>query len=199
MSTHPKHPTPRVPPAEEPYAPAAKEELDRQRSAHGRVTNMKRTLAHSPEALSALMQWYPLRAAVARFLGDRATTLFAHAVSAETDCLICSTFFRRILADSGEDPDHPALDVRTAAIVDYGVALARDQGRVPDAIYERLSAFLDDKEMVALTAFGAMMIATNIVNNALQVELDEYLWAYRRPDPQLNPSKREGGPHDPGS
>ena len=30
---------------------------------------------------------------------------------------------------------------------------------------------------MALTAFGAMMVATNVVNNALEVELDEYLAA----------------------
>jgi hypothetical protein len=35
--------------------------------------------------------------------------------------------------------------------------------------------------MVALTGFGAMMIATNVVNNALQVDLDDYLLAHRRP------------------
>src|SRR6267142_6937233 len=102
----------RVPPAKEPLAPAARQELERQRAAHGRVTNMKRTLAHSPEALVALMTWYPLRDAVAAFLGDRATTLFAHAVSTEAECLICSTFFRRILIDAGEDPDRLRLDDR---------------------------------------------------------------------------------------
>jgi alkylhydroperoxidase family enzyme len=181
MPALPTDPTPRVAPAEEPYPPLAKEELDRQREAHGRVTNMKRTLAHSPEALAALMAWYPLRDAVARFLGDRATTLFAHAVSAETECLICSTFFRRILVEMGEDPDRPALGAREEAIVAFGVALARDHSHVPDAIYDRIASFLDSAEVVALTAFGAMMIATNIVNNALQVELDEYLWEYRRP------------------
>ena len=35
-------------------------------------------------------------------------------------------------------------------------------------------------QIVALTAFAAMMIATNIFNNALEVELDEYLFAYRK-------------------
>ncbi len=48
------------------------------------------------------MEWYPLRDEVAGFLGDRATTLFAHAISTQSDCLICSTFFRRILIDVGD-------------------------------------------------------------------------------------------------
>jgi hypothetical protein len=33
---------------------------------------------------------------------------------------------------------------------------------------------------VALTAFGALMVATNVVNNALDIELDEYLQPYRK-------------------
>ena len=62
-----------------------------------RITNMKRTLLRSLPAFDALMTWYDLRDATVPVLGERLTTIFAHAVSAETDCLICSTFFRRKL------------------------------------------------------------------------------------------------------
>ena len=51
---------------------------------HARMTNMKRTLLHSLPAFRALMEWYPLRDSVQPFLGERLTTLFAHAISAET-------------------------------------------------------------------------------------------------------------------
>src|SRR5919197_239846 len=115
-----------APPASEPIARAAREELDRQLAAHGRLTNLKRTLAHSPAALVALMHWYPLRDEVASFLGERPTTLFVHAVSTGTECLICSTFFRRILIEGGDDPDRLRLDDREAALVAYGAALDRD-------------------------------------------------------------------------
>lgn len=145
-----------------------------------RITNMKRTLLHSVPAFDALMTWYDLRDAVKPFLGDRLTTLFAHAVSSETECLICSTFFRRILIDSGEDPDALEMDEREAAVVAYGRALAVTPHRAPDAVYGRVSAFFDDGQMVALTAFGALMVATNVINNALGVPLDDYLQPYRR-------------------
>src|SRR5262245_12333762 len=111
---------PRVAPATGPVAPAAQAEPDRQLAPPGRVPNMNRTLAHSPRALIALMEWYPLRDEVAGFLGERATTLFAHAVSTEAECLICSTFFRRVLIDAGEDPDRPVLDERESALVAFG-------------------------------------------------------------------------------
>ena len=171
----------RVAPATPPLAPAAQQELDRQLAAHGRVTQMKRTLAHSPRALLALMEWYPLRDEVAGFLGERLTTLFAHAVSTETECLICSTFFRRVLLEIGENPDALRLDERDRAIVEYGLALTRNSAHVTDPVYQAAANHLTAPQMVALTAFGGMMIATNVVNNALRVDLDDYLEPYRRP------------------
>jgi hypothetical protein len=46
---------------------------------------------------------------VVPLLGERRAMVFCHAISAQNDCLICSTFFRRLLADGGEDPDDLAL------------------------------------------------------------------------------------------
>ena len=158
-----------------------------QRAAHdegvrryGRMTNMKRTLLHSLPSYDALMEWYPLRDAVEPFLGKRLATIFSHAISADTDCLICSTFFRRILIDDGEDPDVLSLDAREQLVVDFGRALAAPGSRVPDALYDRLSAEFTNEQIVAFTAFGAMMLATNVVNNALEVDLDGYLEPYTK-------------------
>lgn len=157
-----------------------------QRAAHedgvrryGRMTNMKNTLLHSPPAYRALMEWYPLRESVVPFLGERLTDIFTYAISAETDCLICSTYFRRHLIDSGEDPDHLDMSERDQLVADFGRLLAKQDARVPDDVYARLAAEFSTEQIVALTAFGAMMVATNIFNNALDVDLDEYLAPYR--------------------
>jgi alkylhydroperoxidase family enzyme len=163
-------------------APAAREQLEQQIAAHGRATNMKRTLAHSPTALAALMRWYDLHAEVVAFLGPRLTTLFAHAISTQTECLICSTFFRRWLAEAGEDPDALRLDDRERAVVEYGRQLARDANGVSDALYAAVARHLQPAQMVTLTAFGGLMIATNVFNNALRVDLDEYLYPFRKPE-----------------
>lgn len=172
---------PRVTPltvAESP--PASRAELEHQIEAHGRVTNMKCTLARSPAALTALMHWYPLYDAVVAFLGRRTTTLFVHAISSQTDCLICSTFFRRWLTDQGENPDSLTLDEREQALVEFGRQLAVDANAVSDELYARVSRGLTDEQVVSLIAFGGMMIATNVFNNALRVELDDYLQPYRK-------------------
>jgi alkylhydroperoxidase family enzyme len=172
---------PRIPPVEvETAAPEARAAAEAHVRNHARMTNMKRTLLHSLPAFNALMEWYPLRDAVQPFLGERLTTLFAHAISAETDCLICSTFFRRMLIQTGENPERLRLDERETAVLEFGRALAVSPFKVPDVAYQRLETFFGPAQIVALTAFGAMMVATNVVNNALDVELDEYLQPYRK-------------------
>lgn len=171
----------RVPPLSLESAPqGSRPQLDEQVASHGRATNMKRTLAHSPTALYALMRWYDLYAEVVAFLGTRPTTLFAHAISAQTDCLICSTFFRRWLTEAGENPDDLKLDDRERALVEFGRQLARDPNRIGDGLYEAVAKDLTPEQVVTLTTFGAMMIATNVFNNALQVDLDEYLLPFRK-------------------
>ncbi|MGZ8399625.1 MAG: carboxymuconolactone decarboxylase family protein, partial [Gemmatimonadales bacterium] len=99
---------------------------------------------------------------------------------AETDCLICSTFFRRMLIQTGENPERLKLDERETAVVEFGRALAASPFQVPDDVYQRLAAHFQAAQLVALTAFGALMVATNVFNNALDVELDEYLQPYQK-------------------
>jgi alkylhydroperoxidase family enzyme len=144
-----------------------------------RMTNMKNTLAHDRVAFDALMSWYPLWEAVKPFLGERRTELFCHAISAQADCLVCSTFFRRMLVDRGEDPDSLSLDAEDELVVELGRQLARDAHNVSDDLFERLRARYDDRRIVLLVSFGALMLATNVVNDALRVPLDDYLQPYR--------------------
>ncbi|MDB6035136.1 MAG: hypothetical protein JWM16_5474 [Verrucomicrobiales bacterium] len=145
----------------------------------GRMTNMKRTLLHSMPSYRALMEWYPLFDAIKPFLGERLAIIFAHAISAETDCLICTTFMRRILANWGENPNELKLDETGVLLVAFGRAIAHEGNRVPDELYNKLAERFTAEQLVALTAFAGLMVATNIVNNVLQVDLDEYLHEYR--------------------
>lgn len=72
--------------------------------------------------------------------------------------------------------------MREALVVEFGRQLARDPHGVSDALFARMAGAFVDEQIVALTAFGGLMVATNLFNNALRVDLDEYLWAYRKPD-----------------
>ena len=171
----------RIAPLTDAEIPAAsRPEFDRQMAAFGRVTNMKRTLARNSVAFESLMTWYPLYDQVQAFLGKRATLVYVLAISEQSDCLVCSTYFRRHLIDSGETPEQMRLDEREEAVGAFGRQLARDAHGIDDALMARISAFLPPEQVVTLTAFGAMMLATNIFINALDVDLDEYLYTYRK-------------------
>ena len=170
----------RIPPLDyQDASPPTRAAHDHHKEHVGRITNMKRTLLRSLPAFDALMTWYSLRDTVQPFLGERLTHLFAHAVSTETDCLICSTFFRRLLIQSGENPDRLELNDQERAVVEYGRQMGRDAHGVSDQMYADLARHFTPEQIVALTAFGALMLATNVFNNALRVDLDGYLEPFR--------------------
>lgn len=173
---------PRIEPVEDQTAtPDELARLDSIVQRWGRATNMKRTLAHSPIALRALMEWYPLHDAVLPVLGERLTAIFCHAISSQSECLICSTYFRRELIEAGENPDELVLDDRERVVVAFGRQMMTDANGVDDVLYARLAEFFTPDQIVELTAFGALMIATNVFNNALRVDLDDDLQRYRLP------------------
>ena len=158
----------------------SKPEWNRQVETYGRMTNMKKTLARSPVALNSYMKWYDLEKEVEQFLGRRLTFLFAHAISAQTDCLICSTYFCRHLIDSGENPENLILNEREQLFVNFGRQIAKDAHSIKDELYDEVAEILLPEQMVALVAFAGLMVATNLINNVLLVDLDEYLEKYKK-------------------
>ena len=66
-----------------------------------------------------------------------------------------------------------------AAIDRFGRTLATDPHAVEPELRARLEQQFEPAEIVLLTAFGAIMVATNVVNDALGVPLDGYLEPYR--------------------
>ena len=145
----------------------------------GRMTNMKRTMLVSIPTYHALVEWYPLFDTIKPFLGERLAIIFAHAISVEGDCLLCTTFMRRVLIDWGEDPNQLDLDERGELLVEFGRAISRQGNRVSNEVYRKVAGQFNTEQIVALTGFACLMIATNIFNNVLEVELDEYLYEYR--------------------
>ncbi|AIE85931.1 carboxymuconolactone decarboxylase family protein [Fimbriimonas ginsengisoli] len=158
--------------------PEAREAFDRGIQQYGRMTNMKVTLLRSLPAYEALMTWYPLRDHLLGFISPRAFDLFAHAISHATKCPVCTNYFRRVLIEAGENPSAPTLDDREQALVNFGRSIGFDPRHVADEVYEPLTRYFTQDQIVALVGFAGMMVATNIVNNALRVEVDEYLQPY---------------------
>ncbi|MDR1905817.1 MAG: hypothetical protein LBQ27_02735 [Clostridiales bacterium] len=158
----------------------AKKEYDNQIKKYGRITNMKKTLLHSLPSFRVLMEWYPLRDAVLKFVDELSFNVYAYAISYGNDCLICSTFFRKILRDSGQDPDNIKLDGDSVLLMEYAETCTAKPARVGDELFKKMRARFSEEQIVLLTAFAGMMIATNLINNTLDVELDDYLTSYTK-------------------
>lgn len=146
--------------------------------AGSRITNMKATLSHSRLAFLVYMQWYPLYEEVKKIVGNRLAYLFAHAISQGSDCPLCTTFFRRIIIQNGERPEDLQLSGDERTLLKFGSEMAQNKGDVMDELYQQIEQRYSPEQIVVLVAFAGQMIATNIVNNALHVDIDEYLYPY---------------------
>lgn len=145
------------------------------RKYHSRITNMKATLGHSLPAFDVYMQWYPLYEEVKKILGERLAYLFAWSISYASNCPLCTTYFRKMMIERGENPESLELTSFEKEVVDFGSAIAINQGHIDEKVYQKFAGSFSEKEMVLLIAFAGQMIATNIFNNVIQTEIDEYL------------------------
>ena len=150
---------------------------------HGRITNMKRTLLHAPKAFDVYMEWYALFDLCREFVEERALMLFSYAISEGNRCLVCGTFFRKVLIDSGDDPDNPQLNEEESLLVDLGLSISEDPHNIDPGLYDAVAARYSDAQRVLLLSFAGMMAATNLFNTIAQVDLDEALYEYRRARP----------------
>ena len=142
---------------------------------NARITNMKATLGHSYNAFQAYMQWYPLYEDVKAIVGKRLAPIFAGSISEAAECPLCSTYFRKAIIESGEDPESLQLTEQDQQLLNFGAAIAANKGFVPDETFAPIRVRYSDRDIVVLTAFAGIMIATNIFNNVVETQIDDYL------------------------
>ena len=142
------------------------------------ITNMKSTLGHSLLSFEVYMQWYPLYQEVEKILGKRLAYLYAYAISQAADCPLCSTFFRKIIIDAGETPEKIEVNPAQRSILDFGGSIARYHGNIANHVYNAVGEHYSKEQMVVLIAFAGQMVATNVFNNVIETEIDEYLMDY---------------------
>jgi len=145
---------------------------------HAKITNMKATLGCSQTAFETYMQWYPLYEEVKQITGERLACLYAYAVSYASDCPLCTTFFRKIIIDAGEQPENFEVNAQEQCLLTFGSAIAKNKGLITDEIFDAVRSVYTDEQMVVLIAFAGQMIATNIFNNVIETEIDDYLNPY---------------------
>ncbi|MBZ9793767.1 hypothetical protein K9B32_27295 [Rhizobium sp. 3T7] len=143
----------------------------------GRMTNMKRTLLHSPVAHRVYAEWFTLRAELSS-IADRPIWVFSHAISKAANSKIAITFFRRALINAGFDPKALVLSDEEVLLNAFGKAIVVDSNAVPAEIWAQLKDRYDAKTLVDLVAFAGIMLATAVFNNVVGVDFDPELMAF---------------------
>ncbi|EJT04540.1 hypothetical protein [Rhizobium sp. CCGE 510] len=144
----------------------------------GRMTNMKRTLLHSPAAHRIYAEWFTLRAELDPALSDREIWIFSHAISKAAKSKIAITFFRRALINKGYNPDALELTEEELLLKRFGTAIVADSNAIPADIWVELKARYEAKVLVDLVAFAGIMLATAMFNNVVAVDFDPELEAF---------------------
>jgi hypothetical protein len=159
--------------------PATKQAFDEHiKKYQARITNMKAVLGHSLPAFEVYMQWYPLYEEIKKILGERLAYLYAWSISLASNCPLCSTYFRKIIIDAGEDPENLELTAYDQELLNFGSSIAQQHGIIDDDIFDKVAQRYTEKDIVLLIAFAGQMIATNIFSNTIKTDIDEYLKSY---------------------
>lgn len=137
-----------------------------------RLTNEKLTLLHNVTAFDALeVQSYAVDRELQRLVGKRAADLFEYAISVQNDCIVCTTYFRKLLMGMGiYDPEQFDFTKKEKMMIEYGRAVAKNPKQIPDEVFKQLRAVFDEETIVVMTTMAVFMIANNVFNDALQVE-----------------------------
>jgi hypothetical protein len=155
---------------------------ERQVELHGgRISNTMRTLLGHVPSFEAYMGWYTLKDELEPYIGERAVMLFAYAISDASGCALCTASFRRVLIESGDDPDSPEVTETERLLLDWGRLLATAPREVPEEFRARLEQAFSPKLRLMLVAFAGQTVAMNLFATAGQVPLDESLAPYRSP------------------
>lgn len=141
----------------------------------GKLSNMKKVLLQDEATYEAFMGWYKSWARLVEIVGQRAATIFAHAVSTTNGCLLCSLFFISDLRAMGEDPHSFAMDEKETLLKELAEQMVKNPTAVPDRLFDALRKHYSDRELVAIVGFAAQMMATNNFNSVLRIDVDERL------------------------
>lgn len=170
-------------------APAEVKEAIAKHIADGhKITNEKLTLLHNVNAFNAVeVASYGLDDDLQKLIGKLDGDLFEYAVSVSNDCLVCTTYFSKLLREEHHiDPNNFHLNHRQELLMKFGQKVGHAPKTITDEEFNELKQeFIQnggvdgspvdeakaEEIMVVLTAMGAMMVANNYVNEVLKVDV----------------------------
>ena len=149
-----------------------------QEESYGKITNMKRTLAHNSSAFKSMMEWYSLKNEVSKFLDEISIYLFCQAISDKSKCKICDLYFIRLLKQKNIDPTQYKTNKKQSTLLRFAHSLTINDKKISPELMQKLNKYFTASELVSLTVLACFMRATNMFNNIIEVDLDQDLHQY---------------------
>jgi len=116
--------------------------------------------------ISPFDEWYALSEELVPFIGERAYSLFAHAVFESAGATSAANYFRDQLTGTGTDVENPQVTEAERLLIDSGRLLARGDGAITAAWRGRFDAAFNPRLRSALIRFAALSVATAVVEIA---------------------------------
>lgn len=158
------------------WSPAIQVACNRHVELYGEeINNTRATLAYSLPAFEVYGQLHLLYVQVEKLLGKQLTDLYAYSIARASDCRICAAFFRKKIAESGDDPDQTNIQASHTALLEFGSSIARYKGKIADHVYNRAAKLFTAQEIVLLVAFAGQLMAMAVFNNVLETDIDSHL------------------------
>ena len=76
----------------------------------------------------------------------------------------------------GIKPEDFEFTEQENALIAFGRAMVKDAANIPEEICARMKSLFTDEEIVLITAVGCRMVASNMFNLALKIDVDDYLF-----------------------
>ncbi|HEY4269949.1 MAG TPA: hypothetical protein VGM94_17330 [Galbitalea sp.] len=125
-------------------------------------------------------EWYAISEELVPFIGERAYSLFAHAVFDQCGAEAATAYFREQLAVAGTDVDQPQVTETERLLIDWGRQVARDANALDADWRRRFDSAFNPRLRVSLIRFAALCIATAVVDAASRPVPDEPHGSERR-------------------
>lgn len=111
----------------------------------------------------AMASWHALKDDVEPYIGERAVSLFCYAVSEAAGGAEPAAYFRRVLVESGDDPDAPVVTETEQLLLAWGRLIASTPHAIPADVSARVEAAFSPALRMLLVAFAGQVIAMNLV------------------------------------
>ena len=147
---------------------------DREALLHGTVRdNLSRTLLSHVPSYSAYAQWRVIWDELVPYIGERAVTLFAFAITDAAGESAPAAALRKIVVDSGDDPDDPQVTDTEKLLLEWGQKIGSDPRAIDDEFRGRLERAFQPKLRILLVSFAGLTVARTTVAIVADIPLDE--------------------------